>query len=155
MEHCGSQSLAATPLPEMVLGPSSSVGKGGSERLGREEAAPGCHFSAHAGGPGSSGGRSRGQVRKEGPRVSPEEPFTQVTRSEPGRSWAQENPAGPVWAQNKGPTPERNLNSNFLPGFEASVNFLLFLFGSKFRSVLAHGICGHAEGLASRRRSNI
>lgn len=38
----------------------------------------------------------------------------------------------------KGPTPERDLNSNFLPGFKVPVNFLLFLFGSVCQVSMRH-----------------
>lgn len=64
------------------------------------------------------------------------EPFPQVTWSEPGRCWALgEGSWGSVVFRTCSdvPTPERDSNSNVLPGFQASFNFLLFLFGFKFR----------------------
>lgn len=39
-------------------------------------------------------------------------------------SWSKEAPMGPA--------PEKHWHLNFLPGFEASVNFLPFLFGTEF-----------------------
>lgn len=59
-------------------------------------------------------------------------------------SWSKEAPMGPA--------PEKHWHLNFLPGFEASVNFLPFLFGTGFRVSLldAHSICGCSRGWPRR-----
>lgn len=75
-----------------------------------------------------------GTCRKAAPSRNQVEPFPQATWSELGRSWAKGEGS---WASvvfrtcSEGPTPERDSNSNVLPGFQASLNFLPFLFGSK------------------------
>lgn len=71
---------------------------------------------------GRSGDKAGGAVHPGGPEWAGREPNTES-------SWG----TAVFRTCSKGPSPERDLNSDFLPGFEASVNFLLFLFGSKSR----------------------
>lgn len=126
----------APHFPGCFWGPARPGERSRRKSLGREEAAAPVtsqlrrRSGAHRGGPRSRGGLRCGHVQDRG---------TEDDSGQPGATRQELDTGGPSWGgvvfrtRSKGPSPERDLNSNFLPGFEASVNFRPFLFGSGSR----------------------